>query len=452
MKNEFKKILEIGVPSTIAWMGHILYNIIDNFMIGKMLGSESLAISGISTSVYMIFLILGMGISSILTAMISESVAVKNSKQTAKIFQNGLFVCTLFGIALFVILFFGGSTIIYYVNNQPHLNERIFSYLDTLSFAPIPIMIFFAFERLSEGMNRAKISMYTVLICNISNIFLNYGLIGGNLGLPNMGINGAALSSVINNCFEVIIVVFLSKKDAILRKVITFKMEYFSPKLMMSITTLGIPGGLLFFLEGTAFNIANFIASKSSINDVAAHQLLMGIVTSVLIPIFGFSTALTARIAYNVKLKKEKLAFQIGLYGFYFTALYMVIIMILLFIFKIDILNVMLKGGENDLVTINLVVSTLFMMIFIEIFDGIQVIGGGILRGYKDTKIPAIFALLSYWGICIPLGYFFAIPKEMGIYGIWLGISVGILVQAALFFARFQMKYKPKKLIEIKIA
>jgi MATE family multidrug resistance protein len=444
MKLEIKKILEIAIPSTIAWGGHIFYNIVDNMMIAKMLGTEDLAISGIASSVYLIFLLLGMGSSSILTALIAQASAEKAKYKTQKVFQNGLFVCTLIGVSLFLFLFFGGGAMIGILSKQSDLNGNILPYLQTLSFAAMPVMVFFAFERLCEGLNRARIAMYTVLLCNLLNGFFNYGFLGGNLGMPNLGIQGAALTTVLTNFFEVIIIVILAKRDKILKHVIRFKLKYFSKKEMWKITSLGLPGGMLLFLEGTAFNLASLIASKSSINDVAAHQVLLWTINGFLTPIFGLSTAITARIAYNLQTGKKNIAFKLGVGGFGIAGTYMAVVMMILFIFKVQIFNFMLKGDANDLITINLIFGTLFIMIFVETFDSMQLMGVAILRGYRDTKIPALFALISYWGLCIPLAYLFSVVQKMGVYGIWLGIGCGVFVQASLCLHRFYSKYKTK--------
>ncbi len=438
-ENELRKILEIAVPSTVAWIGHIGYNVVDNIMAGKILGTEALAVSGIASSIYFMFLIFGAGATGILTALVSERTAKKEKDKTVFVCQNGLIFCTILGVVLSVLLFFLSDYIIDSVNRQKEIEGEIKLFLKTISFCPFFVTIFFAFERLTEGINRTKISMYTVFICNILNIIFNY------IFLKNfeMGVTGVATSTFFVNIFEVLIIIFLVKRDKTAGEMIKFKLKYCSLKQILYTAKLGLPGGVFGFIEAFCFGAAGLIAGFISINDVAAHQLILWSINLVLTPIFGFAVAITARIAFNAAIEKKDLAFKIGVTGIASTAVYMMLCMILFFILKYEVVGLMLKSGKEDLITIALVASTLFMVIFVEICDGIQIMAASILRGYKDTQIPVLFSIVSYIMICLPLAYYFGLVKEMGVYGIWAGIGIGLFFQAFCLTARFILKFKP---------
>lgn len=444
-KAEIRKILEIAIPSTIAWIGHIGYNVSDNIMVGRFLGAESLAIAGIAGSIYFIFLLLGFGSMGIVTALVSEASVIKKENGVTRVLQNSLLFALILGILLTSLVFFFSGNLVSIFNEQGHLDDRIIKYLKILSFAPIAVMIFFAFERFSEGINKAKYAMFTVLFCNILNICLNYCFLTGSFGMPNLGINSTAVATTIVNISEGIILFTLLKNDKLTKQFMKFKLEYFSFSKIKLIAILGIPGGIFAFSESAAFNVAGFIASNVSVNDVAAHQIILWTVNTFLTPIFGLSVAVTARIAYNIARKEKKLAFKIGIYSILITTAYMVLAMSILLIFKVSILSFILKDDINGKITFALVVATFSILFFIEILDGVQYMAGSVLRGYQDTTVPVLFALFSYWGLCIPLGYFFGIYHNLGVYGIWLGIGIGLFFQAILIFGRFVVKFGSKK-------
>ena len=225
-----------------------------------------------------------------------------------------------------------------------------------------------------------------------------------------------------------------------------FKMKYFSKKEFLRIAKLGLPGGFVTFSESAAFNITGFFASKVSVYDVASHQLLIWGINALIAPIFGLAFAVTARIAYNIAEGKNELAFKIGVYSIFTTIFYMIIVLGLFNIFKMPLISSAFKGDEEDLITIGLMISAFSIVFFAEIVDGIQVIAGAILRGYKDTKIPMFFAIVSYWGFCVPLSYYFGVIKFYGVSGIWLGIGIGLCIQATLTILRFYFKFKPRRL------
>lgn len=438
-ENELRKILEIAIPSTVAWIGHIGYNIVDNIMAGKILGTAALATSGIASSIYFMFLIFGAGATGILTALVSERMAKKEKENTVFVFQNGLIFCTVLGAVISILLFFLSDYIIDLVNRQQEIEGEIKLFLKTISFCPFFVTIFFAFERLVEGINRTKIAMYTVFVCNILNVIFNYIF----LKHFEMGVVGVATSTFLVNIFEVLIIIFLVKLDKTAGEMIKFKFKHFSLKQILYTAKLGLPGGVFGFIEAFCFGGAGLIAGLISINDVAAHQLILWSINFVLTPIFGFAVAITARIAFNVAIDKKALAFKIGVIGIISTAIYMMSCMVLFYIFKYEVLGLMLKNGKEDLITIALVVSTLFMVIFIEICDGVQLMAAAILRGYKDTQIPVLFSLVSYFILCLPLAYYFGLVKEMGVYGIWVGVGIGLFFQAFSLTTRFILKFRP---------
>jgi MATE family multidrug resistance protein len=336
--------------------------------------------------------------------------------------------------------------IVPFINKQSHLNGDVISFLSILIPGPTFIMVFFGLERVCEGVDRAKFSMYSVFICNIINAILNYCLLTGSFGFPNLGVNGASLASVSVSFFEVVFILIFIYRDKITREALRFKMKYFSKIEFLRVAKLGLPGGFITFSESAAFNITGFFASKVSVYDVASHQLLVWGVNTLIAPIFGLAFAVTARIAYNMAEGKNELAFKIGIYSILTTVCYMIFVLGLFNLFKIPIISSAFRGSEEDLITIGLMISAFSIVFVAEIVDGLQVIGGAILRGYKDTKIPMIFAIISYWLICVPLSYYFGVVKFYGVSGIWLGIGIGLSLQATLVCARFYVKFKPIRL------
>jgi MATE family multidrug resistance protein len=448
-KFEIKKILDIAIPSLIAWIGHAMYSIVDNVMVSKILGSKALAITGMATAFYFILLVFGIGASSIIVALVSESFAkdgYKKERPLAKIVQNSLLFCFIMGVATSLVLAFAMEAIIPLINKQSHLNEDIKSFLAILIPGPTFIIVFFGLERVCEGVNRARFSMYSVLICNVINAILNYCFLTGSFGFPNLGVNGASFASVSASFFEVVFILTFIYRDKITREAMRFKVKYFSKKEFVKIAKLGLPGGFVTFSESVAFNITGFFASKVSVYDVASHQLLVWGVNTLIAPIFGLAFAVTARIAYNVAEGKDELAFKIGVYSIFSTLIYTIFVLGLFNFFKMPLISSAFKGGEEDLITIGLMISAFSVVFFAEIVDGIQIIVGAILRGYKDTKIHMFFAVISYWGFCVPLSYYFGVIKLYGISGIWFGIGVGLFIQAVLTLLRFYFKFKPRKL------
>jgi len=200
-KHEIKKILEIAIPSMIAWIGHMGYGVADNFMVGDILGSKALAVSGIANSFFYMIVLFGVGATSIIVALVAEGSASSPS-QISRIMQNSIIFSLSMGVIITILLFLVADFVVPIINSQHEISADITTYIKILSPAPIFVILFATFEKFTEGLNRAKYSMYTVLLCNVINIILNYGFLTGSYGLPNLGVVGTATGTLIVSICE----------------------------------------------------------------------------------------------------------------------------------------------------------------------------------------------------------------------------------------------------------
>jgi MATE family multidrug resistance protein len=443
-KHEIKKILEIAIPSMIAWIGHMGYGVADNFMVGDILGSKALAVSGIATSFFYMIVLFGVGATSIVIALVAEGSA-SNPNSISRIMQNSIIFALSMGVIIAILLFLVADFAVPIINSQHEISPDIASYIKILAPAPIFVILFTTFEKFTEGLNRAKYSMYTVLICNIINIVLNYSFLTGSYGLPNLGVLGTAMGTLIVTICEFLLILFFCLKDKTTKSGLRFKKEYTSFKEIKKIAKLAIPIGLFSVLEMGVFSVGGFFASKISVYDVAAHQVIIMIVNVFLIPPIPLAIAVTARIAYNNADGKGDVAKNIAFYSSFVMIAYSVIALSLICLFKQQIASVMLKGDADDLKTILLIVEVLSLLFFLEVFDALQMLSSGILRGYKDTNSPFVFSIFSYIVVSMPLSFYFCNIKGMGVYGVWLGIEIGMIIQCVLTFTKLFFIFKGSK-------
>lgn len=445
MGSELRKILHIAIPSALAWLGHIGYGIIDSLMLGKFIGDEALAISGIAGSIYGIFLIFGLGATGIIITLVSENIAQESEAGLRQTFHSALLFSLILGILLYGGIFFTGKLALPFLNSQHNLNKDIMRYLGILSIAILPTMLFFSMERLAEGIGKTKPAMYTTIFCNITNAFLNYALITGAWGLPRLGLLGAALATTLNSFAEVVIIYCIVRKKQWFNIALSFKKLYISFPRIKEFIKLALPAGFLLFCEACVFNVSNFIASRVSISSINANQILIILMSACMPPLLGLTIAMTSRVAFNVAVKKHTVAFKISCVVIIYSIIYMICITSILYFFGSAIIRIFIKEGPTSAEVMAIVLSVLPIFILIEIFDAIQMLLASILRGYKDTFFPSIFGLISYWGIGIPTAYIIGVTLHKGVMGIWLGIGLGLLFQAIFLGVRFITKFKPKK-------
>jgi len=210
--SEFKYNLKLAAPVMLGMLGHTFVSFIDNIMVGQ-LGTAELAAVSLGNSFMFIAMSLGIGFSTAITPLVAEADSSNNFTQAKSAFKHGLFLCTMMGIMLFLVVFF--SKPLMYLMKQPiEVVELAIPYLDLVAFSLIPMIIFQAFKQFSDGMSMTRYPMYATLIANVLNVLLNYLLIYGKFGFPQLGIVGAAYGTLLSRFVMVVYLWWLlSKKE-----------------------------------------------------------------------------------------------------------------------------------------------------------------------------------------------------------------------------------------------
>lgn len=193
---EFKYNWKLAAPVMLGMLGHTLVSLVDNIMVGQ-LGTAELAAVSLGNSFMFIAMSIGIGFSTAITPLVAEADAEKDFAKGKSAFKHGLFLCTVMGVVLFIVVFFA-KPLMYSMKQPVEVVELAIPYLDLVAFSLIPLIGFQAFKQFSDGLSFTKYPMYANVIANLINILLNYILIFGKFGFPEMGIIGAAYGTLIS--------------------------------------------------------------------------------------------------------------------------------------------------------------------------------------------------------------------------------------------------------------
>lgn len=445
--SELGIILGIAIPSIVTSIGHLVYGIVDNIMVGRLLGAYYLASSGLATNFYHIFLPLGIGSLSVIAGKISFHLAKGDELQARNAFRESLIFSFLLGIIITATLWFS-SPILKNFSNSPEVGERAVSYLRILCLSAIFTMPFFAFEKASEGLRDTKAAMFTIIICNFINVFLNYTLILGKFGMPELGMNGAAIATFITAICELIIIVllfpFFPRLKLILKNFFQFG---FNLKRIGVLFKVALPAGFHIFFESSMFALCMFIASVVSIADGVAYQVSMIITTIPFVTMYGIMGAVTVRVAHNFAIKNNEMLIKIASIASIFTVILMSLFVIVYWVFGENIIAPFLKPDEEGLAAIKILLAAIILIGIFEIFDATQMMFSAVLRGMGDTIIPSIFSFICFWCLSMPLAYFLGYYKLLGLLGVWIGFGVGMILACFLFFGRMVVIFRKNKIL-----
>ncbi|WP_296381310.1 MATE family efflux transporter [Winogradskyella sp.] len=446
---EFKYNLKLASPVILGMLGHTFVSFVDNVMVGQ-LGAAELAAVSLGNSFIFIAMSLGIGFSTAITPLVAEADSEQNFTKGKSVFKHGFFLCTVLGLLLFLMLLVAKPLM--YVMDQPEeVVELAIPYLDLVAFSLVPLIIFQAFKQFSDGLSLTKYPMYATIVANILNVVINYVLIFGKFGFPEMGIVGAAVGTLISR-FVMLFYLWwlLAKRDKSKAYVTNIKFFKLSKQPINKLMNLGMPSAMQMFFEVGIFTAAIWLSGTLGANAQAANQIALNLSSMTFMVAMGLSVAAMIRVGNQKGLKDfkalKRIAESIFLVGFIFAVVFALFFVV--FHTMLPDLYVDLDDPTNALDTaevVEIAATLLLAAAVFQISDSLQVITLGALRGLQDVKIPTIITFISYWVIGFPISYFLGKEEAYGSLGIWLGLLAGLSVAAILLYFRFN--YLTKRLI-----
>ena len=446
---EFKYNWQLAAPVMLGMLGHTFVGFIDNIMVGQ-IGTAELAAVSLGNSFMFIAMSLGIGFSTAITPLIAEADAAQDFIKGKSSFKHGLFLCTVLGVLLFLMVLFA-KPLMYLMKQPLEVVELAVPYLNLVAFSLIPLIIFQGFKQFSDGLSMTRSPMYATLLANIVNVILNYLLIFGKFGFPELGIVGAAYGTLISRIIMVWHLWFLLKRKEKSKPFITHIKFFVLNKLMLKkLINLGAPSAMQMFFEVAIFTAAIWLSGLLGKNSQAANQIALNLSSMTFMVAMGLSVASMIRVGNQKGLQNylelRRIAFSIFLLGIILATCFAIIFFVFhdylpkIYVDYDDIENLIDNTEVVSIASQLLVAAAIF-----QISDSIQVLVLGALRGLQDVKIPTIITFISYWLIGFPISWFLGKEDVYGSFGIWLGLLAGLTTAAILLYIRFN--YLTKKLI-----
>lgn len=436
----------------LGMLGHTFVSFVDNIMVGQ-LGTAELAAVSLGNSFMFIAMSLGIGFSTAITPLTAEADASENFVQAKSTFKHGLFLCTMLGISLFLMVFFA-KPLMYLMDQPDEVVHLAIPYLNLVAFSLIPLIVFQALKQFSDGMSMTKYPMYATILANLVNVGLNYLLIFGHFGFPRLGIVGAAYGTLASRFIMVAYLWWLLANKERSRKLVTNIKIFVLDKLMLKkILGLGAPSAMQMFFEVGIFTAAIWLSGLLGKNPQAANQIALNLSSMTFMVAMGLSVAAMVRVGNQKGLLKfrelRRIAFSIFLLGTLLATFFGAVFF--LFHEQLPMIYVDMNDSVNyadNMEVVSIAAKLLFAAAIFQISDSIQVIVLGALRGLQDVKIPTLITFIAYWGVGFPISYYLGKADTYGSFGIWLGLLAGLTTAAILLYIRFN--YLTLKLIRTK--
>lgn len=443
-QKHYRANLQLALPIMFGRFSHILITVADNTMVGKHSAIE-LAAASLANSFGIAVLTFGLGITFALTPLTASASASQNKAACKSFLSHSLVLYPVLGLAM-VAAILACSGLLPYFNPDPRIVELAKPYMQILAMTMIPIMIIQVAEQFMEGLSSPHEPMMINLGAALLNIFLNYLLIYGKFGFPEMGLIGAGIATLITRVLAALVMLSLV---FILPKFRQYTANLFAEKfdyqVFKTLFLMGAPIGVQMILETAAFGAAGIMTGWVSAETLAAHQIALNIVSITFLVTTGISAAVAVRTAHYLGLGDRQNMRLAGKSAIIMGAGFMTFcgILILIFYEQIPLLYV------ENLEVHRIAGSLLLLGAAFQVFDGAQVVTLGALRGIGDTTVSAGIAIVAYWLVCLPLGYGLGFYAGLGANGIWYGLLFGLGVASILLFYRFITISKKMKIKEV---
>ncbi|KRO66727.1 MAG: MATE family efflux transporter [Cryomorphaceae bacterium BACL21 MAG-121220-bin10] len=440
---EFRYNIALAGPVILGMLGHTLVAFVDNIMVGQ-LGTAELAAVSLGNSFMFIAMSLGIGFSTAITPLVAEAEGEDNVSKGKSAFKHGLFLCTILGIALFLMVFWA-KPLMHMMKQPDEVVALAMPYLTYVAISLIPLIIFQAFKQCSDGLSLTRNPMYATLIANVVNVVLNYMFIFGHWGAPAMGVEGAAMGTLASRVIMVVFLWYVMSTHTKARHYVTqLKLWQLRSDILRKIMRLGFPSAMQMFFEVVIFTAAIWLSGALGKNPQAANQIALNLSSMTFMVAMGFSVVAMIRVG-NQKGKSaftelRRIAFSI----FLLSGMASVVFALSFLIFRDSLPHLYLDFDDLSQLTDNaevLKISTEILLIaaLYQISDSIQVVALGALRGLQDVFLPTLYTFISYWLIGFPLSLYLGMYTDLGSTGIWIGLLAGLTAAALLLLWRFNV-------------
>jgi MATE family multidrug resistance protein len=439
---------EMGATLSLAWplvLTNVTQSMIhatDVLLLGWA-GATTLAAGSLGMSFYTAFLIFGLGLVTSSSAIMAQELGARRHsvREVRRTVRQAMWAAAAVAVPSWIILWNSG-TILIAIGQDPELAADAQSMVRTLQWGLLPALLYLVLRSFVSALERPAWSLAVAGCAVLFNAFLNYGLIFGRFGFPELGLVGAGIGSSCANIFLFLGMVLVVSLDRQFRRYFVFG-RFWRPdwEQFRAIWRVGLPVAVTLLLEVAVFSGAVFLMGLISRDSIAAHAVAIQIAAFTFMVPLGLSQAATVRVGLAFGRRDPEAIARAGWTSLALGISFMAAMALVMLAMPRQLVGLFLDPAVSaNAAAFGLAVSFLFVAALFQIVDGAQVIGAGMLRGLQDTRVPMVYAAFGYWVIGAGTGVGLAFGLGWGGIGVWIGLAVGLSVVSALMLMRWSRR------------
>ena len=445
------RTLALGLPLVGAQVAQMLVNTTDTVMLGW-LSTEALAAGTLATQFYFVFFIIGIGFAAAMVPLIAEAVGREDAlneaagtagdrddttREIRRATRMGLWVLVLIS-ALFMVPLWFTEPILLMFGQPPAVVDMAGDYMVIAQWALLPALLVMGLRQFLTGLERAQAVLWITVATTVMNGLLDYAFIFGHWGAPALGIQGAAIATLGSNTFAFLLAALwvVWRRELAVYSIFA---RFWRPDwpAFGEIVRLGWPIGLALLAEAGLFAVSSLMMGRIGTVELAAHGIALQLASLTFMVPLGLSTGATVRVGNALGRANRTDVARAGWAGLACGVGVACVSAAAFLLFPELLIGLFLRSNPDAATVMAAAVPLLAMAAAFQLVDAAQVMGAGILRGLKDTRMPMVIAVVSYWLLGVPAAWLFGLELGLEGPGVWGGLVVGLSVAAVALTWRF---------------
>ena len=421
LRVEMRALLRLAVPIVAVQVGAMLMGVVDTIMVGH-LSAAALAAVALGNLYFWACGIFGMGVLMALDPVIAQAVGARDEVAVTRGFQRGLFLALLLTVPTSIALLFV-TPVLRALRQAEEVVPLATAYALVCIPGVFPFLAFIVQRQTLQAMERVRPIVITMIAANLTNVALNWILIFGKLGAPALGVAGAAWATSASRWVMVMALLLVAWPE--LRPHVTpVRRDTFAFAPLRRMAALGAPIGVQFQLEYGIFAVVGLLMGTIGTVPLAAHQVALNIASFTFMVPMGIAAAAAVLVGHAVgrgDVREARHAAAAALLsGVGFMALMAIILLVAP--------GLIARVYTTEAAVIAIAIALIPLAGLFQVFDGMQVVCGGVLRGLGDTHSALVANIIGFWVIGLPLGIWLGMFLDYGAAGLWWGLVVGLAV------------------------
>jgi MATE family multidrug resistance protein len=436
-RDELRALLTLAVPVVVIQVGMMLMGVVDTLMVGH-LSAAALAAVALGNLYFFAVAIFGMGVLMSLDPVIAQAVGARDDPAIARGVQRGMLLAALLSLPAMVLLW-PGARLFTWLHQPIEVVPLAASYARWIIPSVLPFLAFTVLRQTLQAIGRMRAIVMTIVAANLINIFLNWVLIFGHLGAPALGVDGSAIATTCSRWAMALLLMGLSW-PALRHHLLPVHPDVLRLVPLGRMLRLGAPIGVQFSLEYSAFGLTGVLMGQLGTSQMAGHQVALNLASLTYMVPLGVSAAASILVGQAVGRDDALSARRSARTALVVGATFMLITGSMFL--SVPGLLASLYTNASDVIVV--AAALLPLAGLFQVFDGIQVVAGGVLRGLGDTHSPMIINLIGFWIIGIPVGLLLGFQLGMGAQGLWWGLVLGLAVVAVILLLRVRHRMRAR--------